>query len=715
MYTRRLYYRLKPVLPWSVRIVLRRWRARRILRACRDVWPIKPGSERKPEGWPGWPEGKQFAVVLTHDVEGQKGLDRCPQLMEMERNLGFRSSFNLIPEGNYQVSKELREDLGGQGFEVGIHDLYHDGKLYDSYKSFQAHAKRINSYLKDWNAVGFRSGFMHHNLEWLHHLNVLYDGSTFDTDPFEPQPDGVSTIFPFWVPRGRGMGYVELPYTLPQDFTLFVLQRHKTIEVWKKKLDWIARHGGMALVNVHPDYLSFEASTKRPDEFDAGFYEEFLQYVQTQFRGRFYHALARDVAGLFRQVSYRKSDTDFVEKNKTELSLRHGAKKNALMMAYTSYESDPRVIREAEAAVMAGFHVDFLALRREGQPRRETINGVEVIRLNQHKYRGSGYVRYILEYVKFFVRCFFKSATLGWRKRYDIAHVNNMPDFLVFSTILLKLRGAKVMLDIHDPMPNTFASKFKGKEKGFFYKLLLAQERWSARYSDAVLTVHEPVKDAVLVKHGLSPSSIHVISNFPDDQLFKVLDYPPSDGKLRMVFHGTILERYGLRNVMLALSQVRHRDQISFRIIGDGDFREKLSELVESLDLGDMVQLDRKVFPLREIPKIIAGYNLGMVPLDISSITNYILPLKLLEYIAMGLPVVTVKSFAIGYYLTESDCMFYQHDDVSSLSRLLDSLVEDPGILQRYRKRTLTLREKFLWSREKEKYIGLLRELTKKS
>ena len=98
---------------------------------------------------------------------------------------------------------------------------------------------------------------MFHNLEWLKELNVLYDASTFDTDPFEPQPDGANTIFPFWVGRSDGSGYVELPYTLPQDSTLFLVLGEKTNDIWKRKLDWVARHGGLALVNVHPDYTAF--------------------------------------------------------------------------------------------------------------------------------------------------------------------------------------------------------------------------------------------------------------------------------------------------------------------------------------------------------------------------------------------------------------------------------------------------------------------------
>ena len=233
--TNRFYYHLKPHLPWRLRIALRRMLAQRKRKSCRDIWPINEAAGRPPAGWSGWPDGKRFAFVLTHDVESQKGLDRCLQLSELDASLGFRSSFNLIPEGDYIVPPFLRERLAKNGFEVGVHDLKHDGFLYESRENFKSQARQINKYLKEWDAKGFRSGFMHHNLEWFDDLDILYDASTFDTDPFEPQPDGVDTIFPFWVPGTNGAGYVELPYTLIQDFNLFVVLKESTIDIWKKE------------------------------------------------------------------------------------------------------------------------------------------------------------------------------------------------------------------------------------------------------------------------------------------------------------------------------------------------------------------------------------------------------------------------------------------------------------------------------------------------
>jgi len=329
MLLRRFYYSLKPFLPQELRLSMRRWRARSLLPRVKDVWPIHEAAGKAHDGWPGWPEGRQFAFVLSHDIEDRGGLEKCRQLASLEMDAGFRSSFNFIPEGGYRVPADLRRWLVANKFEVGVHDLHHDGKLYHSQLEFRRHAGRINQYLREWEADGFRSGFMLRNLGWLHDLEILYDASTFDTDPFEPQPQGAGTIFPFWVPApsisapansslsaggematgylhppsatlhprpSAGSGYVELPYTLPQDSTMFLVLRLRNADVWKRKLDWLAERGGMALLDTHPDYMRFDGVRPSFVDYDAAIYREFLEFVKTRYHGRYWHALPREVA-----------------------------------------------------------------------------------------------------------------------------------------------------------------------------------------------------------------------------------------------------------------------------------------------------------------------------------------------------------------------------------------------------------------------------------
>jgi hypothetical protein len=312
---RNLYYDLKPYLPHPVRMAFRKRLAQRILKRNSNVWPINPACAAKPPGWVGWPGNKQFALVLTHDVESRKGVDQSEALLALESDLGFRSSFNFIPEGSYRVDEALIHRIKAEGFEVGVHDLHHNGKLYRNKKKFDAAVPRINKYLREWNAVGFRSGFMHRNLDWLHALDIEYDMSTFDTDPFEPQPDGANTIFPFWVPdrhhdglsnticrKNSSCGYAELPYTLPQDSTLFIILGEPNIATWMEKVEWIAGNGGLVLLNTHPDYICFDTrnSPRSCAMYSSSLYLEFLNEIKAKYADAYWHALPREVANFTR-------------------------------------------------------------------------------------------------------------------------------------------------------------------------------------------------------------------------------------------------------------------------------------------------------------------------------------------------------------------------------------------------------------------------------
>ncbi|MCU0343265.1 MAG: hypothetical protein MUF28_05535 [Ignavibacterium sp.] len=300
---KKLFYLLKPFIPRKLQLFLRRKFIYKKLPKYKDSWPILPGSEKKPENWKGWPDGKKFTLVLTHDVEHQRGYDRVLKLLQVEKELGFVSSFYFVPERDYKVEKSLLNTVKNNGFEYGLHGLHHDGKLFSSEAEFLRRAKKINYYLNKWDALGFRSPAMHHNLELIGALNIDYDLSTFDTDPFEPQPDGVGTIFPFWVPNKRHKkgGYVELPYTLPQDFTPFILLREKSTAIWKEKLDWVADNNGMVLVNIHPDYINFENKTLA-EEYPIQYIIDFLSYVNTKYAGQYWNPLPQTLASYWKTI-----------------------------------------------------------------------------------------------------------------------------------------------------------------------------------------------------------------------------------------------------------------------------------------------------------------------------------------------------------------------------------------------------------------------------
>jgi hypothetical protein len=293
----KLFYYLKPVMPRKMQLFLRRLIARYKRKKYAHIWPIDPHAATPPAGWKGWPDGKQFALVIMHDVDTQIGHDKCSKLMDLEEGLGMRSTFNVVPE-RYKVSGQLLKDIKSRGFGLGVHGLNHDGKLFLTYDGFRKKAAKINEYIKSWDAKGFSSPSMHHRLEWMHHLDIESSTSTFDTDPFEPQSDAIGTIFPFIVQNDPAReGFVEMPYTLPQDFTLYIILHEKNIDIMKTKLDWIVKNKGMALFNTHPDYMDFsDGKQRRYEEYPVSLYKEFLLYIKNSYAGNYWDALPHDMA-----------------------------------------------------------------------------------------------------------------------------------------------------------------------------------------------------------------------------------------------------------------------------------------------------------------------------------------------------------------------------------------------------------------------------------
>ena len=202
---------------------------------------------------------------MTHDIEDEIGLRSVPKIIELEQKYGFTSSWNVVPY-KYKIDEGIIRYIQKTKNEIGIHGYNHDGRLFSSYNEFHKRAFKINLAIKKYDALGFRSPMMHRNLKWQQELDISYDSSTFDYDPYQPFPGGVGYIWPFIAGK-----FVELPYTIPQDHTLFYELKEKSIEIWKKKIEWLIKNNGMILVLTHPDYLIENNHLK--------LYEELLEHL----------------------------------------------------------------------------------------------------------------------------------------------------------------------------------------------------------------------------------------------------------------------------------------------------------------------------------------------------------------------------------------------------------------------------------------------------
>ncbi|MFO7445622.1 MAG: polysaccharide deacetylase family protein [Ignavibacteriaceae bacterium] len=227
-----------------------------------------------------YPNGYETSIILTHDVDHQIGFNNIPRILELEEKYGFKSCWNIVPY-KYKIDKGIIKLIQDAGHEIGVHGYNHDGRLYSSWKVFNERVPFINQAIKNFKSSGFRSPMVHHNLEWLQQLDIRYDCSCFDYDPFQPFPNSTGMIWPFIAGK-----FVELPYTLPQDHTLIYVLKQNNIDIWKNKIDWLVKNKGMILTLTHPDYL---ISKKR-----FNMYRQLLDYLKTVQNA--WHCLPREMA-----------------------------------------------------------------------------------------------------------------------------------------------------------------------------------------------------------------------------------------------------------------------------------------------------------------------------------------------------------------------------------------------------------------------------------
>lgn len=698
----KVFYALKPILPRLVQLNLRRWRSALILRQTKQ-WPIADAAAERPVQFAGWPDAKKFAFILTHDVETAGGLGIVMRVAELEKQHGLRSCFNFVAQ-DYTTPENMRRQLIQTGFEVGVHGLRHNRAMYRSELHFKRHARQINNVLKSWGSVGFRSPAMFHNLDWNHSLNIRYDASTFDTDPFEPQSDGVLTIFPFVVRNRSGVGcYVELPYTLPQDFTLFTILQQKSPEIWKTKLDWVAQNGGMALLLVHPDYLSFDGRPKQ-DQYPAEYFADFLQYVEQKYKNQYWNALPREIADFWLD--------NCAEKNLLTHDRREtmSGRRRICMPTYSFYESDNRVQRYAKTLAREGDSVDVICLRRKGQPRFERAGNVNVFRIQHRTKNEAGALSYLF---KIFWFLFKSGVILSWkqmRRRYDLVHVHNIPDLEVFAAVVPRLMGVKVILDIHDIVPELFCSKFGSGENSRIFRMMCAVEKASARFADHVIISNGLWQKKVCVR-SVPPGKCSVFINYPDTEIFNAIRRPVIGDKTLFVYPGTLNWHQGVDVAIRALALIKDRlPDAEFRIHGEGPAREALIKLADELGLRDCVVF-AKFLPIGQVADVMAQSKFGIVPKRADTFGNEAFSTKILEFMALGIPVIAAETAIDRFYFNDSQVLFFKSGDEKELARKILLLAEDEALRQKLLTGSRRFLEQNCWEQKKREYLALVGRL----
>ena len=383
------------------------------------------------------------------------------------------------------------------------------------------------------------------------------------------------------------------------------------------------------------------------------------------------------------------------------------------MLAHTSYEFDYRVRRYAEVLIEQGHEVDMFVLREKGQGYHEVINGVAVYRILEGDYRNEGLLSYFFGLLRFHI----KSAAIIIKKHfidaYAVIHVHNFPDSLMFCAILPKLLGAKIILDIHDIMPEFIMSKFKKRKDSVLYGLLILVEKICALLSDHVI-ISNHLWHKVIVERSSRENKCTVIMNYPNTKIFCQRPKTNRDTKFIMLYPGTMNWHQGLDIAIHSFYLIK--DQIpeaEFHIYGSGDQGESLAGLVSELGLADRIFLNKSV-PLNEIADIMAKADIGIVPKRNDFFGGEAFSTKILEFFAVGVPVVAARTRIDQYYFDESNVMFFEPENTENLAQCLIELYKNSELRKSLVAHGREYVDENSWEVRKSTYIEIVNSLVKK-
>jgi glycosyltransferase involved in cell wall biosynthesis len=391
--------------------------------------------------------------------------------------------------------------------------------------------------------------------------------------------------------------------------------------------------------------------------------------------------------------------------------------KRHCMVVHAYYPiGEPRVEREAHALLASGYEVDVLCLRNDNEPVFEVIDGVGIYRLPMKRHKGRGLAVHLAEYLGFFGLVFFKLLQLYPRRHYGVIQVHNLPDFLVFSALVPKLSGARIILDLHDLMPEFFAGSYNRRMDSLPVKMLIWQEQMSCRFANHVITVTDGWRET-LIARGVSGKKVGVVMNVPDNNVFNpaVMEQGSrSDGHFNLIYHGTLTYRYGIDLLLRSIACVRDKiPDIHLVVIGLGEYYEELVALSKELGLEDLVTFSGRILPISELPALIAQADIGIVPTRRNVFTDDLLPTKLLEYVALRVPVIAARTPAISTYFDDNMVQYFTPEDVNSLADSIFYLYQNP-------ERRLALSEKsnkfnndFSWPKIAQNYVEVVNHLNR--
>jgi glycosyltransferase involved in cell wall biosynthesis len=380
-----------------------------------------------------------------------------------------------------------------------------------------------------------------------------------------------------------------------------------------------------------------------------------------------------------------------------------------LMILHGYFPDEPRVAAEARAARAEGFDVDVIALRRPGELAVEKVEGVTLRRLPVEHRRGEGLAAMAFEYASFTILASVVASKLALRQRYDVVQVHSPPDFLVVAALGPRLRGARIVLDVHDLASDMFAMRFEGRRGARLADAALrALERWAASAASAVLTVHEPYREELVVR-GIPAAKISVVMNSLDESLLPSSSPLELDDSFTIFYHGTVTPHYGVRLLVEAAAQLRDSiPDLRVVICGEGDDLPVIRALARELRVDDLLQVSG-FLPQVEVLQAARRASVGVVPNLRTRLNRFALSTKLLEYVALGVPVVSADLPTIRKHFSPEEVSFFEPGDASALASALQDVFADPDAARVRAAAARRRYEAYRWEQSRDTYGRVLR------
>lgn len=383
------------------------------------------------------------------------------------------------------------------------------------------------------------------------------------------------------------------------------------------------------------------------------------------------------------------------------------------MIVHNYYPHDEtRVERQAEALVKSGSRVDVVCLRDGDEPNITASGGVMVHRLPIQRDKRRGLFGQLFEYLAFLLLAAVQVTRLHIHERFDVVQVHNLPDFLVFAALVPRLTGSRILLDLHDLMPEFYCARFGVAMDSPPVRLVIWQEQLACRFAHHVITVTDLWRQT-LIGRGLAAEKCSVVMNVADTQYFRPIPAGSEPGRgLRLIYHGTLTARYGIDLVLHALAQRRAElPNVRLTIHGRGDYLAHVRALIESLDLKEIVRVSTGFLTSAELADLVRQHDVGVVPYRRDIFTDGILPTKLMEYMALGMPALVARTPCIDHYFDDTEVEFFTPEDEADLGHHLSILYHDPERVRILAQNTSNFNQKYNWANQGEKYVMLVNRL----